>query len=317
MHLVTFVTLKGLAAMSATCRLGFSSQLQSRARQTGFTLVELLVVIAIIGILVGLLLPAVQMAREAARASQCKNSLKQLGLALHNYHDVMGQMPSGWIADQPEGVPGWGWTTGLLPYLEQRNVEDSLINRNLSIVDPANKLARETSLPVLVCPSDAHPKLFAIGGGGVPPGAKTIDEGTPLFQIAKSNYVGVFGTLEVEDVPSAGDGVFYHNSSTRFADLTDGLSNTLVLGERGGKLGGSVWAGVVEGANEAMVRVVGIADHSPNHPDRHFDDFSSYHPSGVHFLLGDGSTHRFNDTIDLALYQALCTRAGNEPISAP
>src|SRR5262245_34763276 len=89
----------------------------------GFTLVELLVVISIIGALVALLLPAVQAAREAARASQCKNNLKQLGIALHNYHDVMRVLPPGWLANQPEGVPGWGWAAALLPYVEQRNLD--------------------------------------------------------------------------------------------------------------------------------------------------------------------------------------------------
>ena len=293
----------GVAAMTAV------------RRRRAFTLVELLVVIAIIGILVALLLPAVQMAREAARASSCKNNLKQLGLALHNYHDVMGQLPSGWIADQPEGVPGWGWTTGILAQLEQQAVEDNLIRRNLPIADTANKSAREHVLPIVICPSDTGQRLFSIGADDFTP--PNIDSGTPVFQVAKSNYVGVFGSLAIEDVPSAGDGVFFHNSRIRFADLIDGLSNTLIVGERRSKIGGSVWSGVIEGVAEPMARVVGISDHTPNHPHGHFDDFSSHHPSGVHFLLGDGSVSRFNDTIDLAVYQALCTRAGREAVQAP
>jgi len=284
-------------------------------RRSAFTLVELLVVIAIIGILVALLLPAVQMAREAARAASCKNNLKQLGLALHNYHDVMGQLPSGWIADQPEGVPGWGWSTGLLAQLEQAAVEQNLINRNLPIADPANQAAREHVLPILICPSDTGPHVFPIGADDAT--GPSVDSGTPVFKVAKSNYVGVFGTIEIEDVPSAGDGVFFHNSCIRFADIIDGLSNTLVIGERRSKLGGSVWCGVIEGVAEPMARVVGISDHTPNHPAGHFDDFSSHHPSGVHFLLGDGSVSRYNDTIDLAVYQALCTRAGGEAVQAP
>jgi prepilin-type N-terminal cleavage/methylation domain-containing protein len=292
----------------------------------GFTLVELLVVIAIIGVLVALLLPAVQMAREAARATQCKNNLKQLGLALHNHHDLHGRLPPGWIADDPEGEPGWGWTVGLLPQLEQANVE-SLINKSLPIADPQHQAVRETILPTLICASDGTPRVFQIAGGGghdhdeedhdEADGAHSVDEGTPLFPIARTNYVGVFGTLEIEDVPSAGDGVFYHNSKLNFADIIDGLSNTLVIGERQGRRGGSVWAGVVHEANEAMARVVGIADHAPNDRHQHFDDFSSFHPGGVHFLVGDGSVTRINDTIDLGVYRALCTRAGGETASPP
>jgi prepilin-type N-terminal cleavage/methylation domain-containing protein len=284
-------------------------------RRPAFTLVELLVVIAIIGILVALLLPAVQMAREAARASSCKNNLKQLGLALHNYHDTMGQLPCGWIADQPEGVPGWGWASGLLAQLEQEAVDQNLIRRNLPIADPANRAAREHVLPILTCPTDAGPNLFSIGADDFT--GPSIDNGTPVFRVAKNNYVGVFGTLEIEDAPSDGDGVFFHNGRVNFADILDGLSNTLVVGERRSKLGGSVWTGVIEGVAEPMARIVGIADHTPNHPNGHFDDFSSHHPAGVHFLLGDGSVRRFNDTIDLTVYQALCTRAGGEAIQAP
>jgi prepilin-type N-terminal cleavage/methylation domain-containing protein len=285
------------------------------ARRTAFTLVELLVVIAIIGILVALLLPAVQAAREAARAMQCKNALKQLGVALHNYHDTLGTMPSGWIGNQPDGPPGWGWNALLLPYMEQRNLSDSLIRFDLPIDDPANQQARETLIPLLICGSEANPKLFDIGADDAP--GNNVDGGTPLFKVARSNYVGVFGTLEIEDDPSRGNGTFFHHSRTRFADVVDGLSNTLVIGERSGKLGGSVWTGVIPAAAEPMARIVGISDHPPNDPHAHFDDFSSYHPSGVHFLLGDGSVQRINDTIDLEVYQAMCTIHGHEPVQAP
>jgi prepilin-type N-terminal cleavage/methylation domain-containing protein len=284
-------------------------------RRAAFTLVELLVVIAIIGVLVALLLPAIQAAREAARASQCKNSLKQLGLALHNYHDVMNRMPAGWIGSTPEGPPGWGWTTALFPYFEQKNLQESGIKFNLPIDHAQNQAARETVLPLLLCPSDGRAKHFEIGADDAP--GANIDGGTPLFKIARSNYVGMFGTLEVEDDPSNGDGVFFHNSRVRFAEITDGLSNTLVIGERGVSYGNSVWAGVVDGAAEAMVRIVGVADHTPNHPSLHFDDFSSYHPSGVHFLVGDGSVRRFNNSIDVAVYQGLATRGGGETAQAP
>jgi prepilin-type N-terminal cleavage/methylation domain-containing protein/prepilin-type processing-associated H-X9-DG protein len=292
-----------------------------RTARRGFTLVELLVVIAIIGVLVALLLPAIQAAREAARASQCRNHLKQVGLAVHQYHDTMGRLPPGWVANQPEGVPGWGWSAALLPYLEQRNLDESL-KRHLPIADAANQQSRETVLPVLLCGSDPHPKAFTIFGGAEGGDeeesfATNIDAGTPLFRIARSNYVGMFGVSEIEESPAAGEGVFFFLSRTRFAEITDGLSNTLVVGERYAKQGNSVWAGVVEGANEAMVRVVGVGDHAPNDPHHHFDDFASYHPGGVHFLYGDGSVQRINSQIDIAAYQALCTRGGGETVTSP
>ena len=285
-----------------------------RARRAAFTLVELLVVIAIIAVLIALLLPAIQAARESARAAQCRNALKQLGLALHAYHDSASQLPAGWIGRGPEGPPGWGWAAAILPYAEQQNLAET-VRFHRPIADAQNRAARESVLPLLLCPSDGHPKLFAIGADDAP--GANIDGGTPLFRIARSNYVGMFGTQEVEDVPSDGDGIFYHNSRVRFAQITDGLSNTLLVGERGANFGGSVWAGVVAGAAESFVRIVGVADHTPNHPSLHFDDFSSYHPSGVHFLLCDGSVQRLNDSIAAAVYQAMATRGNGESQTTP
>lgn len=290
-------------------------------RRNGFTLVELLVVIAIIGILVALLLPAVQMAREAARATQCKNNMKQMGLALHNYHDIYNRLPPGWSATaDPEGPNGWGWAAAILGQMEQGNVQDNL-RYDLPIDNAANAQAREFVVPNYVCSSDPLENVFVIHGGadhdhGNDDNHKVDDEGTPLFKIAKANYAGVFGVSDIEANASRGEGTFYHNSQTRFASITDGLSNTLMVGERGSRRGGSVWTGVVPGANEALSRIVGTADHTPNHPSHHFEDFSSYHPSGAHFLVGDGSVRRLNDQIDLATYQALMTRAGGEVASS-
>ena len=283
--------------------------------RTAFTLVELLVVIAIIGVLVALLLPAVQAAREAARSSQCKNNFRQIGLALHGYHDIMEQLPPGWSADLPEGVPGWGWASAMLPFIEQEQTDQSLIRRNLPISDPANQAARELVLPFMLCPSDGSPKTYQAGTGGFP--GDNVDEGTPSLILARSNYVANFGTFEIEDAPSSGDGMFFHNSQVLLADVTDGLSNTLFIGERSSNLGGSVWTGMIPQINEPMARVVGIVDHAPNDPHAHFDDFSSNHPSGVHFLMGDGSVKRFDDSVDVTIYRGLATRKGGETAQAP
>ena len=269
----------------------------------GFTLIELLVVIAIIGVLIALLLPAVQAAREAARRTACKNNLKQTGLALQMYHDVHRTLPAGWITatpmtpvgPDPEGEPGWGWAATILPFMEE-TATHNLIDPKLPISNTVNEAARTQYLPNLRCPSDVTaPEVFDL-------------EGTSL-KLARANYIGMFGTLEVEEDPSSGDGVFFHNSRIGFQGVTDGLSKTIMLGERSSKLGASTWVGVVPGAEEGMVRVVGSTDHTPNHPDSHFDDFSSFHSGGALFVLADGSVHFISDNIDLETYHALATRS--------
>lgn len=284
----------------------------SVAPRRAFTLVELLVVIAIIGVLVGLLLPAVQQAREAARRTQCFNNLRQIGLAMHNYESAMRRLPSGWNVSQVDGGPGWGWALAIMPFMEQNNVS-AQINHHLPIAHSFHDTIRTQLIPTFVCPSDIGKTPFLMGKeDGLPPDATTVDQGDPLFNISKTNYVGVFGTMEIEDNELNGDGTFYANSLVRFRDLTDGLSNTVIIGERGSRLGGSVWHGFIPEAAEAGARVVGIADHTPNHPNHHFDDFSSYHPLGAHFVLGDCSTRMISDAIDIEVYQAMMTKAGGE-----
>lgn len=306
------------------------------SRRVGFTLVELLVVIAIIGVLVALLLPAVQMAREAARRTQCLNNMRQVGIGLHMFHDVNGYMPEGWTGPTAEEAPGWGWAAQILPYLEQNTLYER-IDRNRAIADPFHDPVRQFVVPTFICPSDAFDKVlwfaeehheddhdhFVDGDDDHdddhdhdhPP--HNIDDGEPFIRVAKSNYVGMFGTFEIHEAPSAGNGSFFHNSRTRFGDVVDGLSNTILVGERSAKLGGSTWLGMIPGANEPMARIVGVADHSPNHIAGHFEDFRSYHPQGANFLMGDGSVHMFGNTIDLRVYFGLSTIHGHEPVSIP
>ena len=312
------------------------------ARERGFTLVELLVVIAIIGTLVGLLLPAVQSAREASRAVGCRNNLKQLGLALHHYHDHEKRFPAGWTgAAVPTGapgdeLPGWGWSSGLLPQLEEAALANRIDARR-PVFDPASPAlhadVRIRAVPTFLCASDGRGPTerngsFLIGGDDddheeheeheeeeeEEHAAEPVDgPALPVVcEVGKSNYVGVFGTQEIDDAPAAGNGMFFRNSRLGMRDMLDGTSKTLFVGERKSKLGSSTWTGVVAGAKAARPRVVGVADHTPNDPHHHFDDFTSNHPTGVHFLLGDGSVRRLDDTIDIGVYQALCTRAGGE-----
>jgi prepilin-type N-terminal cleavage/methylation domain-containing protein len=298
-------------------------------RRVAFTLVELLVVIAIIGILVGLLLPAVQAAREAARRMSCQNNLHQIGVATHNYHAAFNRFPSGWIASNDHDEPGWGWAVALLPYLEQTNVTRMIDNR-LPIEIAEHEAVRLHSIANFMCPSDTGPAIFMIGSGHGHDdhdddhwddddhnhGSGNVDEGLePLFPIAKSNYCGVFGTFDIHDNPYRGDGVFFGNSFVRIGDIRDGSSNTLMVGERTSRLGGSIWHGVIHEANMAEARILGVADHVPNDPIGHFEDFSSFHNGVTGFALGDGSVRHLTNNMDLRVYQALSTRNGNEVVS--
>src|SRR6056297_1707513 len=253
----------------------------------GFTLVELLVVIAIIGVLVGLLLPAVQSAREAARRMQCSNHLKQLGLALHNYHSAFQHLPAGYVSFATrdgsgpasagidpvtwDAAPGWGWTAGILPQMEQSALASQL-DFDRPIWDPVNAEAIATTLPTLLCPSSAGPKEpFIVRGQD---GSPLTRHGQPI-RLGRSNYVASHGqescwgecgsaaTGEVftsiytgatrivtidGDAARVADGPFFRNSRTRFRDVQDGTSQTIFLGEHSSRLSDKTWVGVIPGA---------------------------------------------------------------------
>lgn len=258
-----------------------------RANGRGFTLVELLVVIAIIGILVALLLPAVQSAREAARRIQCQNNLKQLGLALHSHHDARQAFPAGYesyftrdgagpasAAIDPQtwdAAPGWGWGSQLLPYLEQGTVADAF-DYEAPIWAPQHVDAIALKLPVFLCPtSDGEKDAFVVQGKSGDP----LVIGGGQVRVGRSNYVASHGqescwgecgsqpstlvfrniytsateTIDVHgDVSQVADGPFYRNSQTRIGDVGDGTSNTIFLGEHTSRLSDKTWVGVIPGA---------------------------------------------------------------------
>jgi len=284
----------------------------------GFTLIELLVVIAIIAILIALLLPAVQQAREAARRTQCRNNMKQIGLALHNYHDIYNTIPPGWIGvtggiSDIYGMNGWGWAAKILPQIDQAPLFNQM-NFSVKMEATSNATQRVATLAAYLCPSDVSPaNVWTIEDGS----------GTALADLALANYVGVFGTSDIDDCvntpnsPCNGEGAFFQNSKILFRDFTDGLSNTIMVGEHktrrdSGFNWTSTWAGVVADGDDAMVRILGTCDHTPNHPSNHIDDFSSYHVGGSHFVLGDGAVRFISTNIDLGVYQHLATRAAGD-----
>jgi len=296
-------------------------------RRKAFTLVELLVVIAIIGILVALLLPAVQAAREAARRMQCGNNLKQIGLAIHNYHDTYKTFPSGWIyAGGPNNVANqetYAWSVFILPFLEQTPLQDRLYPSRAfmyqSLVQggpPSNVradivAAATTKLPSYICPSDAGASDGLVHtnrhfGGGV----GTVAAGLGNWRVSVSNYMGVRGHRS-NATRNIDSGVLFVDSRISFNDILDGSSSTFAVGERDTFYCRSgTWVGVrnPNGAGTRGVHVV--SGHSQPKLNQDVisipwdtadfgcgEGFSSLHPGGAQFVLCDGSTRFVSETI--------------------
>jgi len=287
--------------------------LQTHHRR-GFTLIELLVVIAIIAVLIGLLLPAVQAAREAARRVGCLNNMKQIGIALHNYHDSRGVLPPGYVYAPGYPTGGFGWATMILPNMEQSALFNAA-NFSLPAWSSENSTVCVQKVATYVCPTD-YTNQGLMGREG--------------FNYARSSYVGSFGPNDMDIVPEDRLGLFSRNSQIRFADVTDGLSQTLAGGERTNAvyltiIGSTnhydletVWSGAIkenpvdDHAHTTLFQAAYLIN-SPKFDDR---DSTSYHAGGSNYLFADGSVKFIKLSIDPTIYQGLGSRAGGEVIGA-
>ncbi len=294
------------------------SNRQLLRRRHAFSLIELMVLTATVLLGVSLALPALQRAREDARMVQCRNNLHQLGLAMHNYHDVYSTFPPGWVqhhweADSPAG---YGWGTSILPYIDQAPLFNQIDFGKPPSTDQPHLL---TVIAAYRCPADTMDDANPVRGG-----------------LATSNYSGNFGRTAPPrwlpsqmsefwpgqaDTPNEANGIFWCNSFLPIRQITDGSSNTFLLGERCVTSGAGIWPGVTSNRNEN--------DHVTDcsHPSRLNDSyasFSSRHDGGANFLMCDGRVVFLSDDIDsrpgpaegaeISMYQRLADRHDGQPV---
>jgi prepilin-type N-terminal cleavage/methylation domain-containing protein/prepilin-type processing-associated H-X9-DG protein len=304
-----------------------SSRSSSRS---GFTLIELLVVIAIIAILIALLLPAVQSAREAARRTSCKTNLKNIALALQNYHETHRAFPAGTVANYNTSEStfygyGWTWSAMILPQLEQsglyQQIKPVLGTDSGGHGEPLPKLAaKDTVLSVFQCPSQPGGDLNYSGQNGAQP----------------CNYLGSAGTSSFNNDQCDGanplcirlDGIFYVNSKTRFSDVIDGTSSTFLIVEVANQLNASM-----PGAQRAYNFASGADGNPPqdsyqwimgsepndniNMKPNTVECAGSFHPGGCHYAMVDGSVHFLSENIEEVVWMGMSTRGKGEVANVP
>ena len=301
--------------------------------QRAFTIVELLVVTAIIWMLIAILLPAVQLAREAARRASCQNNLRQIALALHSYHDRHRVFPPGTqLADYRYSTvsKSYSWHTMILPEVDQQ-VMYKQFNFNIDCQDKLHRQLTKKQLPVFLCPSDPQSAQSVV-----------VTSGTLAGSWGANNYFGVSGTNALTQGYSANDcsqqdpvaepkyrvhsGMFFENSSVSLADITDGTTQTVLIGDRGVVEEWGRWAGpglaplcpwgladvLLPGAIDHSVWKGGVRSKTGTVSDRLF--FWSYHSGVFQVALADGSVRGLSMQIDSALFHDLCTKASGNHV---
>lgn len=299
-------------------------------QRSGFTVVELLVVISVIGILIGLLLPAVQAAREAARKMQCSNNLKQVGLALHLYHDLNRQFPAadGWTGIAPCPPPvrvSWSWSASILQFLEQRALYEQL---NFSVWpshnSPSNLKAIRTLVPVYQCPSAPANDLVAYTGAI--PGSR--DAAETNYSAIATNRLRTYNEFSLIPLcqpiwPKTPTGVMHSFSETGFRDILDGSSSTVMVGETDYSLSDPLATnttfcpdGCLIGKAWSFRNSISSARGINQEPSFEDTGIQSSHAGGAFLLFADGHVSFFSEQMDQSVLSALTTRRGHEVIPA-
>ena len=306
--------------------VGFNGARESIGPRRTFTLKELLIVVTIVCLIFGIVVPAVQQSRAAARRAECANNLKQIQIAALISTDARRMFASGYESKiMPTGDdlgPGWGLCLIYLPYIEQIRFLAEL-QRDEQISSPQNTSVRLRNLPIFNCPADCPVSPWTVvarDSSGVV--TQTICE------ISASNYIGMCGTVDMFD---NNDGMYFRNSRILLDDVSDGTSYTIAIGERSQNLGPATWVGVVPGARlfpdkpGLTPRVVkhgsgmtlgraGVG-HGPGSPKSEVDEFQSRHRGGVNFVFVDGHAEFLSSEMDAGCFRAMATRAGGDRIS--